>query len=100
MSSARCMCMAPSLQIKERCRKGIPSSLRHQAWLRLSGAHRAKEQQPLRFEVCVRACVCVCEQAKSQLYGEKALLKHYSHHQLIPIAEPYLGFISESAAFS
>jgi hypothetical protein len=37
-------------KIKERCRKGIPSSLRHRAWLYLTGAHRLKEQQPGRFD--------------------------------------------------
>ena len=62
-----CVCLARSLQIKERCRKGIPSSLRHQAWLRLSGAHRAREQQPDRFEVCV--CVCVCVRARAGSKG-------------------------------
>lgn len=47
-------------QLKERCRKGIPDSLRGRAWLLLSGADELLEQNQGVFEVstfCNLSCL-------------------------------------------
>ena len=46
-------------QVKERCRKGIPDSLRGRAWMEMSGASDLMKQNEGCFEVSV-ATAAVC----------------------------------------
>ncbi|XP_072387577.1 TBC1 domain family member whacked isoform X2 [Diabrotica undecimpunctata] len=42
-------------KVKERCRKGIPQSMRPRAWLYLCGGKVLLEKQPDKYEECLRA---------------------------------------------
>lgn len=41
-------------RLKERCRKGIPQSLRSQAWMQLSGALKLKQARPSYYSDCLK----------------------------------------------
>lgn len=49
--SVFCLCFIFHPQVKDRCQKGIPPSLRGRAWLYLSGAKVKKEQHKGKFQV-------------------------------------------------
>lgn len=46
-------CLVCALQVKLRCRKGIPSSLRAKAWQMLSNSKELLEANPGKFEVTI-----------------------------------------------
>ena len=46
-------------QVKERCRKGIPPSLRGRAWQEMSGAKKLLLANAGLFDVSNSVCVCV-----------------------------------------
>lgn len=45
-------------QVKERCQKGIPPSLRGRAWLYLTGAKVKREQNKGKFQVSCPSRLC------------------------------------------
>lgn len=50
------VCVFADEQVKERCQKGIPPSLRGRAWLYLTGGKVKREQNQGRFQVgCMRS---------------------------------------------
>lgn len=58
-------CACVDIQVKERCQKGIPPSLRGRAWLYLTGGKVKREQNQGKFEVSriyfgslPTACLC------------------------------------------